>query len=185
MRSGMTGVATPHPIGAYLPGVYQDDPFTLRFTAALDDVLAPVFLALDSFASYLDPDLAPEDFLSWLGRWVAFGLDETSGLALRRDLVRRAVELHRWRGTGRGLTEHVRLLTGGEVEVTDSGGCAYSTEPGGALPGSGPPQVHVRVRVPDPDAVEPHQLRAALAELVPAHVRLTVDVTPIEQAANQ
>ncbi len=185
MRSGMTGLASPHPIGQCLPAVYLEDPFTQRFTAALDDVLAPVFLALDSFGSYLDPDLTPEDFLSWLAGWVAFGVDESAGLALRRDLVRHAVDLHRWRGTARGLAEHVRLLTGGEVEVDDSGGCGYSEEPGGVLPGTGPARVCVRVRVPDPAAVELPQLRAAVAELVPAHVRVTVDVTPMEQAAEQ
>lgn len=179
MRTGIDDLPTPHPIGARLPAVYLEDDFTQRFTAALDAVLAPVLATLDCFAGYLDPQLAPPDFVDWLAGWVALGLDESWSPEQRRELVAHAVELHRWRGTRRGLADHVRLLTGGEVEVTDSGGCSSSDRPDGPLPGSGPSGVLVRVRVPDPSAVDRERLAAAVAEAVPAHVRATVEVLAV------
>jgi phage tail-like protein len=176
MRTGVPGLASPHPIGERLPAVYLEDDFTQRLTAALDGVLAPILATLDCFAGYLDPELAPADFLDWLAGWVALDLDESWTLPRRRALIRNAVDLHRWRGTRRGLAEQVRLLTGGQVEVTDSGGCASSETPGGPLPGTGPPSVVVRVA--EPEAVDRQRLHAAVAEAVPAHVLVTVEVLP-------
>ncbi|HEX8629687.1 MAG TPA: phage tail protein [Catenuloplanes sp.] len=180
MRSGLPGLATPLPIGERLPAVYLDDDFTARFTAALDEVLAPILLTLDCFAAYLDPRLAPTDFVGVLADWVAFPVDESWTPEQRRDLVAHAVQLHRWRGTARGLAEHVSLLTCGQVEITDSGGCTWSEQSGAPLPGGGPPQVSVRVLLPDPAAVDQRRLRQAIAELVPAHVAVTVEVAERE-----
>jgi phage tail-like protein len=178
MRTQLIDLPTAHPIGDLLPGIYSDDDFTQRFTAAFDAVLAPVFLVLDGFPAYLDPDLAPEDFLDWLADWVALELDEGWTLSQRRQLIRHAVELHRRRGTRRGLAAHVRLLTGGEVELTDSGGCSTSDTANGPLPGSSPPQILVRVRVADPAAVDRRRLRTAVIEAVPAHIRVSIEVLP-------
>lgn len=173
--SGST-VPVRHPIGDQLPAMYLEDLFTQRFTAALDEVLAPVITILDGFADYLDPQLAPDDFVEWLTRWVALDLDEGWSSRQRRDLVGQAVELHRWRGTRRGLATHVRLLTGGEVVVLDSGGCVFSEVPDGPLPGDEPARALVHVRVPDPGAVDQRTLTAAVLEIVPAHVLVTVEV---------
>jgi len=176
MRTGITNLPTPHPIGERLPGVYLDDDFTTRLTEALDEVLAPVMLTLDCFADYLDPRLAPADFVEWLAGWVAFAVDESWSGAQRRELIAQAVELHRWRGTKRGLVAHVQLLTGGEVDIADSGVCAWSDRAGGAVPGDGPPRVAVLVRVDDPSTIDRGRLYAAIVELVPAHVRVTVEI---------
>ncbi|MGC5020964.1 phage tail protein [Micromonospora sp. DT47] len=176
MRSGVPGLPTPVPIRERLPAVYLDDDFTTRLTGALDDVLAPIILTLDCFADYVDPRLAPEDFLTWLADWVAFAVDERWTTEQTRELVAHAVELHRWRGTKRGLVEHVRLLTGGEVDIADSGLCAWSDRAGGPMPGDGPPQVVVRVRVDNIERLDQRRLREAIVEIVPAHVRLTVEV---------
>jgi len=178
MRLGLTRLPTPHPIGEQLPAVYAEDDFIQAFTAALDDVLAPVFATLDSFSAYLDPRLAPADFLDWLAHWVALDVDESWTPAQRRELITKAVELHRWRGTRRGLAEHVELLTGGIVDVTDSGGCVTPEQPGGPLPDPGRARVMVRVRVADPGRVNERRLRAAIAESVPAHVLVTIEVLP-------
>jgi phage tail-like protein len=177
MRTGIDDLPTPHPIGERLPAVYLDDTFTLHFTAALDEVLAPVFVTLDCLAGYLDPQLAPADFLDWLASWVALPVDESWSQEQRRELVARAVELHRWRGTCRGLATHARLLTGGEVEAVDTGGCVSSDRPGGPLPGTAMAGVVVRVRVPDPGSVDQRRLQATVSEAVPAHVRVTVEIS--------
>ncbi|MFC6088388.1 phage tail protein [Saccharothrix lopnurensis] len=166
---------TPHPLADRLPAVYLEDLFTQRFLAALDEVLEPVFTVLDGFAAYLDPRLAPEDFLEWLAHWVALDVGEGWSPARRRLLVARAVELHRWRGTRRGLAEHVALMTGGQVEVGDSGGVTSTDRPG--LPvAEDAPRVAVRVRVARPDEVDRTRLRAAIASAVPAHVEVDLEV---------
>ena len=178
MRTGITNLPTPHPIRERLPGVYLDDDFTVRLTGAFDAVLAPVMAVLDCFASYLDPMLAPADFVGWLAGWVACPADESSTLAQRREMIARAVELHRWRGTARGLAEQLRLLTGGEVEVTDSGRCEWSAQAGGPVPGSSPAEVTARVRAPDARAVDAQRLRRSAEQVVPAHVPVAIEVVP-------
>jgi phage tail-like protein len=181
VRTALNGLPTPHPIGDRLPAVYLENEFTQRFVAALDGVLAPVFATIDCFASYLDPWLTPPDFLDWLAGWVALGLDETWPLQQRRELVAYAVQLHRWRGTRRGLAAHVRLLTGAAtVDILDSGGCTASDRPDGPLPGSSPAEVLVRVRVRRPNSVDQRRLAMAVAEAVPAHVHVRVEVEEID-----
>lgn len=176
MRTGTTDVPVRHPIAELLPAIYVEDGFVQRFTAALDEVIAPVFAVLDGFADYLDPSLAPEDFLDWLIQWVALDADESWTPPQRRELVGQAIDLHRWRGTRWGLSTHVRLLTGGEVEVTDTGGCVSSNRPLAPLPGTDPARVLVRVWVPDPAAVDHSALTAAVLEAVPAQVAVSVEV---------
>lgn len=175
-RVGVPGLPTPHPLADRLPAVYLEDGFVQRFTAALDEVLAPVFATLDGLSGYLDPWLAPADFVDWLANWVALDVDESWTPAQRRELIANAVELHRWRGTPRGLAAHVRLLTGSDAEVVDSGGCVSSDLPNGPLPGASPARVTLRVRAAD--AVDEFRLRAAVAAAVPAHVAVTVEVLP-------
>lgn len=176
MRGAVPGLTSPHPIGLALPALFVEDDFTQRFTAGLDEVLAPVLLTLDCLDAYFDLDLAPADFLDWLAGWVAVPADEGWPEALRRDLVRHAAELHRWRGTARGVALTAQILTGGEVEVTDTGGATWSNTAGTAPPAPTAPEVRVRVRVPDPDAVDQSRLRELIAATVPAHVRTTIEV---------
>jgi phage tail-like protein len=176
MRMGIADLPTPHPIGDRLPSVYQDGDFVRGFTSALDGVLAPAFVVLDCFAAYLDPHLTPPDFIDWLATWVGLEIDEGWPEEQRRELVASAVELHRWRGTCRGLATQVRLLTGGEVEVTDNGGCAAADRPDAPLPGAEEPAVVVRIRLPDPGSVDRGTLLTAITEVVPAHVRVHLEL---------
>lgn len=176
MRSGLHGLPIAHPIGEQLPAVYADDDFAQRMTSALDDVLAPLFATLDCLPDYFDPILAPPDFVEWLSDWVAFALDEGWTLAQRRALVADAVELHRLRGTARGLEKHVRLLSLGDVEIVETGSCTVSAHPRSSVP-SPEPHVEVRVTVADPATVDGARLLAAIVEAAPAHVTVSLTVT--------
>lgn len=129
-RAAVPGLPSRHPIGEQLPALYADDDFAQRFTAGLDTVLAPVFTTLDNLPSYFDPRLAPADFLSWLASWVGGADDPDWPTALRREAVARAVELHRWRGTRRGLTEALRLVLGVSAEVSGDGTATWSRTAG-------------------------------------------------------
>ncbi len=176
MRGLIDGLDSPHPIGARLPGLYADDDFIQRFVSAFDALLAPIFATLDCLPAYFDPQLAPEDFLDWLADWVGLVVDESWTIERRREVVSHAVELHGARGTRRGLAKHVRLVTGGQVEITESGATAWSQRPQTPLPGSDRPALHIRVRVPDPSTVDVRRLDALIAETKPAHLPHTVEV---------
>ena len=175
-RDAAEGLPTPQPIADQLPGVLAEDGFTRRFTQALDEVLAPVMLTLDGFVAYLDPALAPPDFLDWLAGWVALPVREQWTVEQRRGLIAHAVELHRWRGTRRGLVAHLTLLTGGRVTVTETGkalASVESTDPAGETVA---PLVEITVAVPAGSAVDAGRLRAAVSGHVPAHVPFTLRV---------
>jgi len=126
VRGVVPGLASPHPLGPTLPGLYQDDPLAQRLVGAFDEVAAPVFASLDGFDAWLDPLVAPEDVLDWLAGWVGVALDQTWPIERRRAFVASAVELFRLRGTATGLAAHVAIFTGGEVEVVESGAAGWS-----------------------------------------------------------
>jgi phage tail-like protein len=179
VRGSIPGLSSPHPLGPALPAVYQEDPFAQAFLGALDDVLAPVINTVDNFDAYLDPHLAPDDFLTWLGTWVAIAMDESWDIERRREVVARAVELYRLRGTAAGLGQQVEIHTGGTVEIVENGGTAWSIDPGGELPGSPKPLVVVRVHVDDPKALDPVRLDALVAAAKPAHVEHRVEIVKV------
>jgi len=129
MRGTTPDLGTAYPLGALLPALLQEDPLLMRFTEAIDEVLAPAISALDCLAAYVDPALAPPDYLGWLAGWVGIDLDETWPVELQRAEIARAVTLHRGRGTVDGLRQQLELVTGGQVEVVDTGGISWSVEP--------------------------------------------------------
>jgi len=175
-RGLVRSLISPHPLAESLPALYQEDDFTQRFVSAFDAALAPIFAALDNFPAYLDPWLTPEDFLEWLGSWFGIVLDESWSLTRRRALVSRAFEFYRMRGTATGLKEQVAVLTGGTVELHETGGVASSTTAGGALPGSPNFAVLVRVTVDDPATINLARLDALVMAAKPAHVTHKVEI---------
>ena len=105
MRGTVGGLLSPHPLGAGLPAVYQDeDPFVMRMTRAFDELLAPVIATLDNLSAYFDPALAPEDFVDWLAEWVGMELDDNWPVELRRAVVASATDLLGRRGTAAATT---------------------------------------------------------------------------------
>lgn len=175
-RGLMPGAEVPRSIGELLPGVYQEDHFTMRWCEGLDEVLAPIFATLDCLEAYIDPALAPSDFLHWLGDWVGISLDENWPLDRRRAAVAAAIELFQLRGTVTGLRRYIEILTGGRVAITDSGGVVTSPVPGGELPGQPVPRLAVRVTVPDPGTLDESVLNRIVAGAKPAHVVHKVEV---------
>lgn len=181
---------SPHPIGDTLPGVYRDAwldeelrtgraPFGPRFLAAFDDVLSPVIAVLDNLDSYFDVDTAPEDFLPWLGQWVAASVDASWPEERRRAFIGQAADLYRRRGTAAGLRDHLKVYTDGNVEVKETGDSSWSLEPDGPLPGKSEPVVVVLISVDDPTTVDVARLDAVIRASKPAHVvhRLQVITT--------
>lgn len=169
-RGLIEGLPTPRPIGTELPSVFQDDDFCQRMTSALDEVLAPLFTTLDCLGSYLDPALAPPDFVDWLAGWVGIDIDETWSLERRRRLIQDAAILYRIRGTAAGLAAHVRLYAGVTPEIEDTGGCEWSQTADSAMPGSSQPHLTVRIRVEEQAGVRRNTIDRIVAASRPAHV---------------
>ena len=176
MRGSIPGLTSPHPLGPRLPAVYQEDQFAQALLDGLDEVLAPIISTLDNLEAYLDPSLAPDDFLGWLGNWVGIAIDESWDMERRREVVARAVEMYQLRGTAAGLGQQVEIHTGGTVEIVENGGTAWSIDPGGELPGSPKPLVVVRVHVDDPKALDPLRIDALVAAAKPAHVEHRIEI---------
>jgi phage tail-like protein len=175
-RAYAKSLTSPHPLGGYLPALYQDDEFAQRWTAGLDAVLAPIFNSIDNFEAYLDPRLAPLDFLDWLATWMGLVADETWPVERRRAFVSQASVLYRMRGTPRGLAAHVQIFSGGQVEILERGGAAWSTTAGAKLPGSPGFDLIVRVRLDDPASVDASRLDAIVAAAKPAHLTHRVEL---------
>ncbi len=177
MRGLIEGLTSPHPIGETLPALFQEeDDFALRFTGALDEVIAPVLMALDNLDAYFDPMLAPPDFLEWMATWVGIDLDETWPEHKQRDQVRNAVHLYRWRGTKKGLADVIRLYCDVEPEILDNGGTSYSEGPTGPLPGSPTPSLHVRITLPEGHDIDESRLHDLVTTAKPAHLPHTIEV---------
>jgi phage tail-like protein len=165
---GTTGeLAMPYPLGLMLPAVLQEDELLMRFTEAADGVLAPAVSTLDCLTAYVDPALAPADFLGWLAGWVGIELDETWPVERARAAVARAVGLHRARGTVDGLRGYLELITGGEVEVSDTGGVTWSVTPVDDFGPAVPARVQVIARS---NRIGLAALDAAVDAAKPAHV---------------
>jgi phage tail-like protein len=176
MRGTVSGMNNPYPLGSLLPAVYQEDDFAMRFTMGLDAVLAPVFSDLACIEAYIDPGTAPSDFLTWLAGWVGMVVEDDWPATHRRQLIARAAELFRMRGTVSGLKEHVAVVTGGHVEVIDNGGVSWSQTPGADFPGEDTPRLAIRVTVDGPMAVHPSSVEALVTAAKPAHVLHRLEV---------
>jgi phage tail-like protein len=96
----------------YLPSVYREDPMMGQFLRIFESILNPLENTVDNLALYFDPLMIPETMLPWLASWLDLALDPGWPLERRRELVKNAAELYRWRGTRRGLAEYLRIYTG-------------------------------------------------------------------------
>jgi phage tail-like protein len=159
-----------------LPTVYFEDNFAQRLTAGLDEVIAPVFATLTNLSAYVDPKVAPVDFVEWLAGWVGLALDQTWPADRQRALIHQAADLYRLRGTAKGIAAHVALYLQIEPEIEETGGAAWSPVPNGPIPGDAVPSLKVRVRVADPASVNVQRLDAVVRTAKPAHVPHEIEV---------
>jgi len=153
----------------------SSDPFLRRFLAIVEPALWPVVETLDSFAAFLDPYTTSEEFLSWLASWLDLALDEGWESDRRRRLVASAVVMYRWRGTKRGMLEHLTAYLGTVPEVVDE---AERVEVADEPVVSGEPiapMFRVIVTGPAPEA-ELSRLRAIVELAKPAHAGYRIEV---------
>lgn len=104
----------------YLPALYRSDPFLARFLLIFQSILDPIEQTIDNTHYYLDPGMTPTAFLQWLASWVGLRLDPELDEASQRELIRRAVDLYRWKGTRRGLREELKIRAGGRALIVEN-----------------------------------------------------------------
>lgn len=183
-RGLIRNLASPHPLIETLPSLFQEDGFSQRFMAAFDEALAPIFVTLDNLPWYFDPWLTPADFLEWLASWFGIALDESWSIDRRRELVAKAFDFYRMRGTPSGLKAQIETLTGGSVELHETGGVVTSTTAGAQLPGSPNFAVLVQVTVDDPATINLKRLDKLVAAAKPAHVTHKVELVKRSEVKN-
>lgn len=112
-----------------LPGMYREDDFGMRFVAALESVLDPVVGVLDGLPAHFDPALAPLDILDLATGWLGLAHNEAQPAGQLRELVRRAAELGRLRGTHAGVELALKLnFPDLPLRIEDGGRVAWSTD---------------------------------------------------------
>ncbi len=105
----------------YLPAIYSQDDFWGRFLHIFEEIWEPIEQRIEGIENYIDPKLTPESFLPWLASWMGIELSPQKPLSEQRKLIRDLIDLTSWRGTRRGLREHIKLATGFEVQISESG----------------------------------------------------------------
>ena len=173
----------------YLPAIYAGDPFVGRFLRIFEAVHTPLRRTASTLPHYFDPTLAPGPLQAALAAWV--GAERDGPLArLSREawgrLIRESVELHRWRGTKRGLRRALELATGRAPLITDFGGGTVLGDDArlGAntrLENGEPFQITVTFEC-DPDEIDMALVDAIIRRQRPAHVIHTVAFTPNRDA---
>jgi phage tail-like protein len=176
MRAAIDGLRPPRSLAAGLPPAFFGNDFTRELIRAFDEVLAPVFAALDDFDAYLDPRYAPDDYVRWLAGWLGFPTDERWAVErIRRHFGDARDGLLR-RGTLAGVAAAVRAYTGQTPRLADSGGVAWSRSPLGTLPGEARPRLVVQVDDPG-GTVDREVVERIVAATKPAHVSHEVVIT--------
>ncbi len=96
----------------FLPVLYREVDFIGRFMKIFEQAFQPAVESFNVMWANLDPLTAPQALLPFLAHWVAWPVDSIWDLSQQRRLIRRAVELYRWRGTRKGLRLYLHLYTG-------------------------------------------------------------------------
>lgn len=152
-----------------LPGIYREHDFSMRFVGALETVLDPIVALLDSLPEHFDADLGPGNVLELLTAWLGIELHESQPTDERRDVVRRATELARTRGTLGGIRLVLLLAFPGiPFRVEDVGGVHWASE-GKALEEAPAPAFVVYCDVPIPPEKQAAVARS-IEQAKPVHV---------------
>ena len=176
-RFAVDELGSARPMATSLPAVFQDDDFTQRWLSAFDQVVAPIETVIDCFPAYLDADLAPDDFVAWIGSWLGADFDVELPDPQRRALVRSLVDLYARRGTVGGIRELVELQLPARCEVIEGGGAQASSAPGAPLPGSDAGAFVVRIAATAGPLSDHQRRRAAMMVEAsrPAHLPVVIE----------
>ncbi|MFL6162096.1 MAG: phage tail protein [Jatrophihabitantaceae bacterium] len=148
-----------------LPVGMLDSPFFVRFVSLFQELAEPLLQGADNIEHVVDPSVAPESMVRWLGSWIGLdSVDPQLPRDLQRLIVRSSARTMSWRGTKAGLTEFLRMTSGGDAEVVDGGGVWRA----GQAPAD---TATVRMSVASTGWLQEKDFIELLRDEVPAHVR--------------
>ncbi len=152
-------------LAAYLPGIYADDPFLIGLLRLFESFLDPLERQLDTLYAYMDPRLAPAEFLPWLGTWVDLVLDENWPEARRRKLIQHAAELYRGRGTANALRDYISIYLGMTPQIIED------------MTDENPFHFTVVLETREPELLDGERIRRIIEQEKPAHTTYTLEIT--------
>lgn len=103
----------------YLPAMFQEHPFLGQFLLPFEHKMDELGQILDRIARVFDPYLTDREFLPWLSSWVALVMDPEWQEGKQRELIAKALDLYRRRGTVGGLKQYLKIYTGMEPEIRE------------------------------------------------------------------
>ena len=104
----------------FLPDLYREVDLIGRLLKIFELGFEPTVQTLDNLWAYLNPSTAPKSMLPFLAYWLGWPTDVPWDVATQRKLIRRAMELYRWRGTRRGLRLYLYLYTSLSLDRPDT-----------------------------------------------------------------
>jgi phage tail-like protein len=183
----------------FLPAVYREVDFIGRFLKIFEQSFEPAVQTLQSLWAYLDPLTAPEALLPFLAQWVGWHNESQWTVEQQRSLIRRAMDIYRWRGTRRGLQLYLHFYTGLPlsdrtrpahqqpiqiIEALQHGFVLGTTALGStAILGGGKPfHFIVRLCPPAGHALDAALIRSIIEQEKPVFCTYDLDITPIDPA---
>jgi phage tail-like protein len=160
----------------YLPGLFHDDDFLGRFLLIMEAIWEPLEQRQDHIELYANPRTCPESFLGWLGSWLSLALDDHWPEARRRNLLKEAMDLYRWRGTRYGLMRMIEVCTGLAPEIDDVPAPSDSAR-------SEPFVFRVRLTIPPDAGVDRELVETLVRAHKPAHAGYVLEVRQLEARA--
>jgi len=148
-----------------LPVGMLDSTFFVRFVSLFQQLADPLLDDADNLEHVVDPTVAPESMLRWMGSWIGLdSIDPQLPGDLQRLIVRSSARTLAWRGTKAGLTEFLQMTSGAPAEVTEGGGVWRE--------GQSPADTdYVRMSVASTGWLLEKDFIALLRDEIPAHVR--------------
>jgi len=107
----------------YLPGYFQQndtrDQFLSQFLSIFESEYDDIEQEIERITEYFDPEAVPSESLAWLSRWLAIEHADEWPVGAKRELLARAPDLFRLRGTKEGMRQLIRLYLN-HVEIPDT-----------------------------------------------------------------
>ena len=108
----------------YLPAVYQENAISKelleRFLAIFESMSVTLEEEITDIPRYFDAGATEEKFVDWLGTWLAVFKDENWEAMKKREMLNKAFQLYKQRGTAIGLQGLIKLFTGSkDVRIID------------------------------------------------------------------
>lgn len=148
-----------------LPVGMLDSSFFVRFVSMFQELANPLLEDADNIEHVVDPTVAPEPMLRWLGSWIGLdAIDLQLPAELQRLVVRSSARTLSGRGTKAALTDFLQMTSGGPAEVVDGGGVWRE----GEAPAD---TAFVRMSVDSTGWQEEEDFIALLRDEIPANVR--------------